>query len=446
MPYLLVTIAMSVWLPGWARVLVLVLSLAVLPPAVALLKIVGAAGLGLRISRCTWLTVVLWLPYATGLALAWHDVAGRFDVTFHWNAWSVCAACFVTGGIYFPFGFRLRGVNPYTGTVIWVRYHSFSLPLFFLLYVFLWSGNTLLDPDGWLWGSAALGGSGVVAASSRVPNLVLRRLYPKDLARTHDWRRQRARAIKEGVAQGRPVEPFVLYLRSFTVTDHLPTRPAYRFQLDPSPDDMLLPWDDPVPKTTHWNPHLDFETVLYAALADTLPPIALGPSITGPGVARIEEQPDDKWRVLFAQLAAAARYVVMIPGATKWVQWEMAWLRDHGCLGRTVFVMPEYVEVPAVLPGRAARAQGPRPRATDSRAEWRRTRARCRKNGLFLPEYEPHGMLFLLDDTGRPVKRSGPLGLANGADPVRMLEDGLRELVGHPDPAPRRQQTRDRRR
>ncbi|WP_150492880.1 hypothetical protein [Streptomyces kanamyceticus] len=429
------TIAMSVWLPGWARILVLVVSLAVLPPTVPLVRVAGAARFGMRVSWGTWLTVLLWYPYSAGLALAWHSVVGRFDVTFHWNAWSVFAACFVTAGIYFPFGVRLRGVNPYNGSVVWVRYHSFSLPLFFLLYVFLWSGNTLTDLDGWLQGAAVLCGVGVIAALSRIPALGLRLRYPKDLERTHDWRSQRARSIKEGVAHDRPVEPFVLYLRSFTVTDHLPARPAYRFELDPNPDDMLLPWDDPVPKTSHWNPHLDFETVLYAALGDELPTVALGPSISGPGVARIEEQPDDKWRVLFAQLAAAARYVVMIPGATQWVQWEMAWLCDHDCLGRTVFVMPEHLEIPEVLPGRSGKVRGSRtqrPRTTDSRSEWERARALSRKNGLILPEYEPRGMLFMLNDAGRPVARSQPLGLVGAFDPIGALKSRLRELVGQP--------------
>lgn len=437
-----VALATSVWFPDWVRVPVLLI-LATLLFLAALQRVRWADGFRIHHSRRTLIVLALSYPWTVVLVLAWQLFIERQAMEFDWSRSTVFAATIASASIYFTFGVTARAVDVDRGPLAAVDVHVVPVAratiVFTLVFIFLSSGNTLSSASGWMQGSAILGVAAATGAMGLASQFAFDYLQMRDTRRTTAWRNREADRITADVCANRPTQPFALYLRSFEVTDRLLVGQPYSFVMDEDPDALAaLVWDAPVPSRTHWNPHIDFELILYAAWGDALPTIKLGPPITGPGVGGIQEQANDEWKDLFIQLVEAATWVILVPGSTPGVQWELAWLQDHNHFDRTVHVMLPHIDVPAVLPGRPANRLLPaseRARSVDLRTEWAKARKASQGRGLSLPAYDETGALLMFNSSGHVLKRSGPLGFLSARHPVAVFAERLHEVAITPHSA-----------
>lgn len=203
------------------------------------------------------------------------------------------------------------------------------------------------------------------------------------LARRGEQRRRdrRAQAILSGVLESAPagsprlspVNPqapdYALYLRPFSSTGSLEA---------PNP---LRRWLPIFPAYHERERFVELETEMAQALDPFLPLIGLGRPGEHIGAGRIAVA-DREWRQAFARLAGAARWVIMLPAQAGETLWELEWLRDHGLLARTVFLMP---------PGSVTRARGS---DGGGRERWAEMTGRIRQLGVPMPDHHDLGMLF----------------------------------------------------
>ncbi|WP_433241598.1 hypothetical protein ACQPYK_36515 [Streptosporangium sp. CA-135522] len=419
----------ATWLPGSLRALIA----AILSIFVSSINLGGAVQLKMinlvDVSARTWWTAILSYPYSAAMLGAWLWLVERLPNALSWHRNSITLAVVAVIGVSLDFGFSVKIRNPHLGPNAELSLRNAPKTVLFaafaLVFVHLWSGNTISSVSGWLWGSAALGATVLTSFLLRLPARRMTSLSEADSIRTREQRDARANLIKQAVVDDGSPEPFNLYLRSFAITDRFLVQSPYAVE-----------WN-----RIQWHPHLDFETVLYRATANRHPTIALGPPSEGLGIPRIEEQSDDHWRDLFARLASAAEHIIMIPSASRWVQWEMNWLRANHRLNRTIFVMPEFPHVPSKGIVEAPSFQGfpeelsdpKKARWLDPREEWAKARSASKAQGFSLPAYSDAGALFTLGPRGTTARTLGPLNLIDSARRVRRLRRLLEKMTEEPD-------------
>jgi signal peptidase I len=194
------------------------------------------------------------------------------------------------------------------------------------------------------------------------------------------YRRQRKTAQRllneEALLFTKRGSEFVLYLRSFFTSRHLPIRNSM-----PSIYDRQL-------VGRFW----DLEFALAYSFDSLYRLVAIGDKKRSYGAGKI--QIDDKhWQELFAELAAKAKLIFIVPFATSGTLYEVSWLLARpNLLRKTIVIMPPtYLRLSslgALLFGRGHLQR------------WNKARTLLRRNGFEMPPYKRRGALILLDDNG----------------------------------------------
>jgi hypothetical protein len=174
-----------------------------------------------------------------------------------------------------------------------------------------------------------------------------------------------ARHVEE-LRSGRPVPPFVLYLRPF----------RFDGRLDAVPGTAISP-----PFTPSFFMGIDasgFEEYLTQALKrSSTPMIALGPEGSSGG-GRIPTA-DSEWRQRFMILANAASAIAFVPGEQQGVVEELRYLRREGLLWKALFFKPRGY----------------------SKEAWTKLGHLLDEEGIELPRWGSRMLSFRLYDSGR---------------------------------------------
>lgn len=272
----------------------------------------------------------------------------------------------------------------------------------------------------WIWLDGPESGWLLFAALT-LPGWMMYRSSRRDVRRTQERRDRRAREIAAAVIAARPPR-FALYLRAFGTTRRLISQPT----------------GGGVGSGDSFPVHLDLETVVHSALWREMPLIAAGrPGDIGSGAGRVVLT-DDGWQSGVAALAHAAELVVIIPSANPGTLWEMNWLREHGKLDQTIFVMPEFPKDPQMrysvnpfLGSGFVRRYDSAEHYLDHARDWDAAVEAAATIGLALPPYRYEGALFRLDRSGH-VRVVRPLSLISIGRRVRRVRQLLNELRDPP--------------
>ena len=139
---------------------------------------------------------------------------------------------------------------------------------------------------------------------------------------------------------------------------------------------------------------LDLEGVLADLCADAgLAPVALsGEESKAIGAGRVDATAEE-WQDAAALLMANAEVLIVLPGWSEGMLWELRYLREHALLDRALFVMP---------PGDPERDVFAVYRGEDFEVErrWENARAAMSRLGVTLPPYDPCGGLLSVDEAG----------------------------------------------
>ena len=152
----------------------------------------------------------------------------------------------------------------------------------------------------------------------------------------------------------------VLYLRSFTASDHVPRQ-------------AIEPWG-----------LIDLEE-LFACAMDRACLVALGnpdPERFGPGRAVTT---DENWRAVLRGLAMEAQMLLVLPVYTQGTSWEIEWAVANKFLHKTCFVMPPSLGT----------------ETTWWADNWQDLRKWAVRLGLSVPEYSSAGAVFRLTTGGQ---------------------------------------------
>jgi hypothetical protein len=196
-----------------------------------------------------------------------------------------------------------------------------------------------------------------------------------------------------------PRKRYVLYLRPFFTTGLLAVENKEDFKLPIQPgyfEQKAAPWIS------------DLEAIFALALEPEGELACLGRPGEQFGAGRAVSD-DERWQVDVEMLARHAHMIVILPSERPGTAWEIAHLKEKGHLGKTIFLMPQEVQLGAV----------------SIRDVWTRTVAHYGEQGITLPEYQPTGLLFRIDGDGRIGTRRR-LDLSSH----RNLRKACRELAG----------------
>jgi hypothetical protein len=202
---------------------------------------------------------------------------------------------------------------------------------------------------------------------------------------------------------GAPVPHFSLYLRPFKTTGHLASNAIGVQTANQQPANIQI----------------DFEAILASAFPAHRPLIALGTpgALLSthqegwtfwpidhiwdiPGTGKVASTETD-WRKKIMLLARHAETIVIVPLNFAGTIWEIRWLHRNGMLPKCVFVMP------ASMTG-----------ARDYAEAWQEISRFLTSIGIYPPEYQRFGRLFLLNTgtlrslpsfVGAPVPRATAL-------------------------------------
>ncbi|MBZ6477193.1 hypothetical protein [Streptomyces griseocarneus] len=300
-----------------------------------------------------------------------------------------------------------------------------------LIQLWAWTGRS--RPDGEIIAYALL-------AALIFPRWLLYRASRRDVRREQRRRNAQARRLTmeairfhrapRGTRRPDARPRFAVYLRPFDTTQRLISQPA-----EPSEGGGGVPV------------HQDLETLLHAALPRDLPLIAAGrEGDIQIGAGRVVLR-GSHWQGPVACLASSASLIVLIPSANAGTLWEMKWLRDHGALDRTVFIMPEFPITPVIRYSASPYLGHPlvsrydgAAHYRDHAAEWDAAVRAAARIGLRLPPYRYDGALFTVDDAGG-LRSLSPLGLIPTLRRARRVRAALHELgvvTGRTRPARRR--------
>lgn len=180
-----------------------------------------------------------------------------------------------------------------------------------------------------------------------------------------------ARGSLEEARAGKAGVDFFLYLRPFDSTN------AYRLS-----DTHLNLFSGQLWERDGFD---DIERLIAQALRPTANVIALGRPGEHRGAARVLTT-EAEWQGELALLAKAARLIVIIPANKPGTLWEIAHIKEHGYLGKTIFIMPPSDQ------GFYVTAQ------RDVTSEWQAARDACANLGVSLPAHLDNGAMFTLGE------------------------------------------------
>jgi len=235
------------------------------------------------------------------------------------------------------------------------------------------------NPPPMDWPVHPIIGAGVVALILMLATGASGKFFERRHKRSNQLKRdRRAQLIFEQACQGR-VGDYSLYLRSFTTTGQMPAEDT---------SSILQPGFDP----RHMESAVvDLETVFAQVLESSAPLVALGRPGEQIGAGRLKTE-DDRWKNDLKVLADSALLLLVLPSPGESLQWEIEWIRHHGHLKKSLFVMPPKKPWFVTLPGRS------RPFAWGE--IWQTLSERLGKSGITLPAYEKRGLIFFLGEDG----------------------------------------------
>lgn len=239
---------------------------------------------------------------------------------------------------------------------------------------------------------------------------------------------QRARQQRLARDARREERPPILLLRSFLSSVTMPAPETIRvFGTDRPINDE----DSPAAPRSH-------VLTLAAALRTSGPIVAIGPARSGTaGAARVDvlflEPADADWFAVFETVSLGSRAIVMLPGETQGVVQEIESLRRRRLLGKLILVMPALRRHPGIVPWLRVDVE-------QVVRGWEAARERFGALGIVLPDYDPQGMVFALDEGGR-VRERAPFGRSfiSAARTIRTFAPP----DGHPTARPLRDIMRD---
>lgn len=259
---------------------------------------------------------------------------------------------------------------------------------------------------------------------------IANRAFRNDVRRAQRELDLRASELVGWVKDGRPVEPFALYLRPFVTTERLVAQPVADFG---SGDDFPV--------------HLDVETLLARALRQDLDLVGLGrPGEIEVGAGRVVSD-EGEWRDIVQAMARKATLIVMVPLARPGTLEELRFLVTNELLPKTILLMPEAVGSPASgvvttterdrLFDAGFRRYTGSEHHLDLPAEWTAAIEAGRRIGVELPPQAGVGALFAIDPVSLGVGRIAPLALSSLSRRSRYLQQVLGWL-GEPEASPAR--------
>jgi hypothetical protein len=203
------------------------------------------------------------------------------------------------------------------------------------------------------------------------------------------------------LAEGRPVDPFFLYLRPFYADDVSIDNPR-------GTSVPLLPIKYR-PSTVAW------ETALAREIEQTVPLVALGRQSDTPSADRISTS-DDEWRERFTLLAIFAEGIFLYPSESRGSLWELAWLRAAGQLDKCIFIVPPHFDAAGAV-------------RSESWVTLRRTLGAV---GLEVPSDVSGGAIFVLSNAGR-LQSCQPFDLSKHST-RRTLQAVTRQFIDREQP------------
>ncbi len=198
------------------------------------------------------------------------------------------------------------------------------------------------------------------------------------------------------IRTGRPVPPFILYLRPFASTDaiahqHIRAIPVGQTGLVVDAD------------------RLEFEGEIEAALRGTAPLVALGRPLEHIGAGRIAV-PDSHWKAAIEALMRAAALILLLPSPRTGTLWEIDQLIAGGHLARTLILDPP--------------DHGSTRADYDPEAEWRAMQTAFARRGYGLPDDSRTGLVLRFHPG-----RAAPEQVRHGLDGTHALGAIVRQTL-----------------
>lgn len=188
----------------------------------------------------------------------------------------------------------------------------------------------------------------------------------RDTNKLADWTLENALAAGN---RGEPL-PTMLYLRPFELTDQMHFK-------NPQPAGMMTP------EYYSQDATLDLETLLAEELMMSTPLVALGEPGEHVGAGRLFSCEED-WRQSVQTMAHAVNRILILPSANAGTQWELQWLRNANLFGKCYFLMPP----------------DPDNYDSDMAKYWSDTAKQLKEIGIDLPNYNPQGQIYTVDQHG----------------------------------------------
>jgi len=186
--------------------------------------------------------------------------------------------------------------------------------------------------------------------------------------------------------------PVTLYLRPFALKGHL----GYQaFSGGTLTVESYLP-----------DQRQDLEMIVASEFFDTKPLVAVGDVDDAAGAGTVWAS-EAEWQAVIKQLVQAAERILILPGTTSGLVWEIEWLTECGQIPRCVFLMP------------------PRPLEAEDKTEahWATASETLAKRGLKLPAYTRDGMLFRFNEYGYVAESRSPLTTTKEGCIAKAMEE-----------------------
>lgn len=157
------------------------------------------------------------------------------------------------------------------------------------------------------------------------------------------------------------------------------------------------------PRSSKHPSRFDIEEEIDDAIFRHASFVAIGNKRTSYGATKIVVK-DEEWKEIFRRLTASASLILMMPGPSLSVHWELSQIVGSTLLKKTVVIMPRR----GSIPGLDLRQMVASRHASREAAAWAEvSEAAARDFGIALPRYQEDGGCFRLDATGRPSKTVG---------------------------------------
>lgn len=191
-----------------------------------------------------------------------------------------------------------------------------------------------------------------------------------------------------------PDGPFVLYLRPFSITGAVSVDNPSHYGAAIHPGAHL-------PKT------IDLETLIENAVSRFGALLKIGGDGTSIGAGRLELPLRAPWKEAFVQLSDRARAIVIVPGLSEGIRWELESLKERHLLLKCVLLVP---------PSR------------DGTPDWVRVRQLFYAIGMGFPEIGEQFSLSRFNNRGEPAVEM------NVSRPRSYLADCVADVIADTEP------------